>query len=78
MSDLWEEGVLSERTKCWAHGLDGWRPLRSVAQLKWSLPCSGGTALLNETDLAILVLNMLIDICSFYPSREEDGGESNC
>ena len=74
MSDFWEEGLISERTKCWAQGLDGWKPLRSIAQLKWTLPCSSGTALLNETDLSILILNMLVDICSFYPNREEDGG----
>ena len=47
---------------------------RSIAQLKWTLPCSTGVALLNGTELSILILNMLIDICSFYPSREEDGG----
>ena len=35
---------------------------------------STGQALLNESDLAILILNMLIDICAFYPSREDDGG----
>ncbi|KAL5258298.1 hypothetical protein ACHWQZ_G008960 [Mnemiopsis leidyi] len=74
IGEFWEEGVLSERTKCWAQGLDGWKPLRSIAQLKWTLPCSTGVALLNGTELSILILNMLIDICSFYPSREEDGG----
>ena len=74
MKEFWEEGLISDRTKCWAQGLDGWRPLRSIAQLKWTLGSSSGTALLNETELATLILNMLIDICSFYPSREEDGG----
>ena len=38
------------------------------------LSSSTGQALLNESDLAILILNMLIDICAFYPSREDDGG----
>lgn len=48
--------------------MDGWRPLHSVAQLKWSFLASG-QAVMNETDLATLILNMLIKMCEFYPSR---------
>lgn len=54
--------------RCWAPGMDGWRPLDQIAQLKWFLVCSG-VALINESELAAIILNMFIHICSFYPTR---------
>jgi len=48
--------------------MDGWRALHLIPQLKWSLLATG-QAVLNETDLATLILNMLIRMCEYYPSR---------
>ena len=62
------EGTLRPETKCWAQGMDGWRPLQNIPQLKWYLLATGN-AVMNETDLAVLILNMLIKICEFYPNR---------
>ncbi|XP_023933252.1 dnaJ homolog subfamily C member 13-like [Lingula anatina] len=72
MKDLYKEGVLHAKTRCWAQGMDGWRPLSSVPQLKWCLLATG-QAVMNESDLAIAILNMLIKISEFYPSRDPDG-----
>ncbi|XP_064647249.1 dnaJ homolog subfamily C member 13-like isoform X1 [Lineus longissimus] len=72
MKELWEVGTVNAKTRCWSQGMDGWRPLLTVPQLKWSLLATG-QAVNNETDLAILVLNMLIKICEYYPSRDSDG-----
>ena len=49
-------------------GMDGWRNLQSVPQLKWML-CASGFPIMNDSDLAVCCLNMLIDICKFYPNR---------
>ena len=68
MKDFWKEGVVNAKTRCWAQGMDGWRPLVTVSQLKWCLLATG-QAVMNETDLAVLVLNMLIKMCGYYPSR---------
>lgn len=68
MKDMSAEGILRPETKCWAQGMDGWRPLQSIPQLKWYLLATG-SAVMNETDLAVLILNMLIKICEFYPNR---------
>ena len=68
MKAMSAEGVLRPETKCWAQGMDGWRPLHSIPQLKWYLLATG-TAVMNETDLAVMILNMLIKICEFYPNR---------
>ena len=68
MKDMSAEGILRPETKCWAQGMDGWRPLQSIPQLKWYLLATGN-AVMNETDLAVLILNMLIKICEFYPNR---------
>lgn len=72
MKDMSAEGILRPETKCWAQGMDGWRPLQSIPQLKWYLLATG-SAVMNETDLAVLILNMLIKICEFYPNRDVDG-----
>ena len=56
MKEFWKEQEINETTRCWAQGLDGWKPLRDVAQLKWCLFATGN-ALMNETELAALVLS---------------------
>ncbi|XP_033628714.1 dnaJ homolog subfamily C member 13-like isoform X2 [Asterias rubens] len=72
MKDLWKEGAINAKTRCWAQGLEGWKPLHQIPQLKWVLLASG-TAVLNESDLATLILNMLVRICRYYPSKDSDG-----
>lgn len=64
----WAEGGLHQKTRCWAQGMDGWRPLEQIAQLKWSLLATG-IPLLNESEIASRILDTLIRICNFYPSR---------
>ncbi|XP_030062368.1 dnaJ homolog subfamily C member 13 isoform X1 [Microcaecilia unicolor] len=71
MQEFWAQGVLTPKTRCWAQGMDGWRPLQVIPQLKWCLIASG-QAVLNETDLATLILNMLITVCGYFPSRDQD------
>ena len=68
MKEMSAAGTLRPETKCWAQGMDGWRPLQSIPQLKWYLLATGN-AVMNESDLAVLILNMLIKICEFYPNR---------
>lgn len=68
MREFWEQGVIHSKTRCWAQGMDGWRPLQTVPQLKWTLMASG-QAVMNESDLATLVLNMLIRMTEYYPSK---------
>lgn len=72
MKELYESGEVHAKTRCWAQGMDGWRPLQSVPQLKWTLLASG-QAVMNETDMATLILNMLIKMAEYYPSRDSDG-----
>lgn len=68
MRELWENGTLIPKTKCWAQGMDGWRALQNVPQLKWCL-LAKGVPVLNESDLATLILNILIQMCEYFPSR---------
>ncbi|GFN83676.1 Dnaj homolog subfamily c member 13-like, partial [Plakobranchus ocellatus] len=72
MKELYESGEVHAKTRCWAQGMDGWRPLHAVPQLKWTLLATG-QAVMNETDMATLILNMLIKMAEFYPSRDSDG-----
>jgi DnaJ family protein C protein 13 len=43
-----------------------------VAIFKWSILATG-SPLLNESDLAALILNLLIRICEYFPSRDNEG-----
>lgn len=72
LKDLWNEGTIHAKTRCWAQGMDGWRPLQSVPQLKWTLLASS-QPVMNESELASLILNMLIQMTEYYPSRDSDG-----
>ncbi|XP_058835825.1 dnaJ homolog subfamily C member 13 isoform X1 [Topomyia yanbarensis] len=72
LKELWNKGVLTPRTRCWAVGMDGWRSLQQIPQLKWCLMAKG-SPLYNETELAQHVLDILIKCTSFFPSRARDG-----
>lgn len=52
-------------------GLDSWKQIGQLPQLKWCL-IAKGTAVLNESELAALILNILIRMCEYYPSRDCD------
>ena len=54
-------------------GMDGWRPVEQIPQLKWQLMAQG-TPLINESEMAALILDILIRMCRFYPSRDGEGG----
>ena len=69
--ELWQKNGLSPKTKCWAQGLDSWKPLIYVPQLKWTL-IAANNPILNESQLSVLILNILITVCECYPSRDED------
>ncbi|CAG2170123.1 unnamed protein product, partial [Oppiella nova] len=72
IKELWAKNtVISPKTKCWAQGLEGWKPLIHIPQLKWTLIASNNP-ILNESELSILILNILIKICELYPSRDGD------
>ncbi|ESP01913.1 hypothetical protein LOTGIDRAFT_180237 [Lottia gigantea] len=68
MKEFWKEGIITAKTRCWAQGMDGWRPLHTVPQLKWILLATS-QPVMNETDLATLILNMLIKMTEYFPSR---------
>eukprot|EP00051_Salpingoeca_urceolata_P002050 m.46532 g.46532 ORF g.46532 m.46532 type:complete len:2282 (+) comp11866_c0_seq1:73-6918(+) len=72
LKELYESGAINAETRVWAQGMEGWRPLRRIPQLKWSLVATG-TAVLDLSQLAVRCLDMLVTICKFYPSRDEDG-----
>ena len=68
MRELYQEGTIHQKIRCWAPGMEGWKPLDQIAQLKWFL-VSTGHALLNESELAALTLKIFIRVCGFYPTR---------
>lgn len=68
MKDLYKEGILKPTSKCWTPGLEGWKPLFKLSQFKWTV-MSKDQGYMNESDLASLILSMLIQMCQYYPSR---------
>ena len=51
--------------------MEGWRTLEQIPQLKWQLMAQG-MSLMNESDMATLILNIFIRMCEFYPSRDAE------
>lgn len=72
LKELWVTGVINPKTRFWASGMDGWRSLQQIPQFKWCL-MSKGQPLYNESELAQLVLDILIKCTSFFPSRTRNG-----
>jgi len=60
------------KTKCWAVGLDGWKQMNSIPQLKWFIVAEKQTGILNESSLAAVVLDILIQVVSFCPAKNGD------
>lgn len=72
MKELYKKGQITGTTRCWAQGLDNWRNLSNIPQFKWTLICTN-PGILNESEVAILILDIFIKISTYYPSRDEDG-----
>ncbi|KAI1707730.1 dnaJ domain-containing protein [Ditylenchus destructor] len=85
MKEMYREGKIFEKTEIWAEGLDKWCHLSAVAQFRWTV-CSAqhcpapveatqpsGATLYNLTELCTTVLDTLIQMCAFYPSRDASG-----
>lgn len=83
MKELYSEGHIFEKTDVWAQGLDGWSHLSQVAQFRWTICCKEAnvnssvagspTSLYTLTQLTTLILDTLIQMCVFFPSRDESG-----
>ncbi|XP_012235865.1 dnaJ homolog subfamily C member 13 isoform X2 [Linepithema humile] len=71
LKELYISNHVSHKTKVWAQGLDGWKTISQVPQLKWSLVAKGAPVI-NESELATLILNILIKMCEYFPSRDAD------
>ncbi|XP_023317683.1 dnaJ homolog subfamily C member 13 isoform X2 [Trichogramma pretiosum] len=69
---LYASNTINHKTKVWAQGLDSWRVIAQVPQLKWSLVAKGNPVI-NESELSTLILNILIQMCNYYPCRDPDG-----
>ncbi|KAI9580597.1 hypothetical protein GQX74_011267 [Glossina fuscipes] len=72
LKELWTKSVITPKTRCWAIGMDGWRSLQQIPQLKWCL-IAKGIPLYNETELASKILDVFIKCTSFFPSRTQNG-----
>lgn len=72
VKELYNDEKINARTKCWAQGLDGWKQLVLIPQLKWCLVATGNSVF-NESELALQILNIFITVCEQCPSRDADG-----
>eukprot|EP01134_Creolimax_fragrantissima_P008258 CFRG8258T1 len=69
MAQLYTDGAIDENTRCWAQGMEGWKRLGQITQLKWNV-MHAGTPFMNETELARLCLSMLKRMSDFFPTRD--------
>ena len=38
LSELYAAGTVNKETRVWAQGMEGWRAMRMIPQLKWYVP----------------------------------------
>lgn len=69
---MWSEGKLNEKTKFWSQGMDGWKTANEICQIKWCILATG-SSVMNESELAVCILEIFIRICEYYPSYDLDG-----
>ncbi|KRX97099.1 DnaJ -like protein subfamily C member 13, partial [Trichinella pseudospiralis] len=72
MKEFYQSGKIEKSTKIWASGLDDWKPLEDVAQFRWTMVASG-TAQMNEIEMAMKILDILLQMINFFPSRDGEG-----
>lgn len=72
IEEYWKSGKINQTTKLWGQGMDGWRLVADIPQLKWKL-LAVGDPVMNGSELAICMLNILIKLCEYYPSYDLDG-----
>ncbi|CAB3410631.1 unnamed protein product [Caenorhabditis bovis] len=83
MKTLYEEKKIFEKTPVWAGGMDKWMSLASVPQFRWTIcqhkdsdelssstTTSFQATVLNFTDLCVLCLDTMLQMCEFFPSRD--------
>eukprot|EP01107_Rhizomastix_libera_P008652 TRINITY_DN239_c0_g1_i5.p1 TRINITY_DN239_c0_g1~~TRINITY_DN239_c0_g1_i5.p1 ORF type:complete len:2272 (+),score=570.58 TRINITY_DN239_c0_g1_i5:31-6816(+) len=73
MKQLYSTGIITITTLCWAQGMEDWRPLQEVTQLKWALLGTGQSVFTNY-ELGGIVLDTFIKLATMYPLRDKDGG----
>lgn len=69
---LFGDEIIREKTKVWAQGMEGWRQLCDVPQLKWAL-MGVGDSLLTESELSTVILDIFIQMVKKYPGRGAQG-----
>ena len=72
VEEMRNNGDITDDTRMWGQGLDAWQKMSQIPQFKWNMLYKA-PGILNPTELSSLVLDMLIRMCGFYPSRNEDG-----
>uniref|UniRef100_A0A8R1HPJ1 J domain-containing protein n=1 Tax=Caenorhabditis japonica TaxID=281687 RepID=A0A8R1HPJ1_CAEJA len=81
MKSLYQEKTIFEKTQVWAAGMDKWMSLAAVTQFRWTIcqqkeqpnELGKGTfqaTILNFTDLSVLCLDTILQMCEFFPSRD--------
>lgn len=85
MKELYTEKSIGEETEIWAEGFNSWTKLSAVAQFRWTVCCRDGradstttmpgasSARYTLTQLTTIVLDTFIQMCQFFPSRDEGG-----
>lgn len=70
LKSLYKGDQITNKTKCWCQGLDQWRLISQIPQLKWTLMVTS-TGIMDETALATMIINIFIKMCEYFPSRDE-------
>jgi DnaJ family protein C protein 13 len=73
LRNLYKEDKIGPNTKVWAQGLGGWKDLKDVPQLRWGVVNAHLTGVMTLSELSCNILDILLLLCAYYPSRDQDG-----
>lgn len=81
MKKLYKNGDILKQTEIWAEGFDKWYSLSMVSQFRWTICCETQSnndelncvttqyGLFNLSEMCTLILDTLIQMCAFFPSK---------
>eukprot|EP01135_Chromosphaera_perkinsii_P007978 Nk52_evm50s1073 gene=Nk52_evmTU50s1073 len=72
LQEFYSDKEINADTLCWAQGMDSWKKLKYICQLKW-LILGEGNALLNDGQIARIILDMFLKMSLHFPSRDANG-----
>ncbi|KAH9580066.1 DnaJ domain [Trypanosoma melophagium] len=73
LKELYFEKEVTNDTKVWAQGLNGWKEFKDVPQLRWGIVTSKSNKLMTFSEVSCSILDIFLLVCTYYPTKDANG-----